>query len=255
MTIRTLIVDDEPLAREGMRLHLEPFEDIEVVGEGEDGPSAIDAIRTLRPDLVFLDIQMPGVDGFGVIEALAEDELPEIVFVTAFDQHALQAFEAHALDYLLKPLDEERIDLTIRRVRRRFSTPDPRLHDQIGELLQHVRNRERFLERIVVRSAGRYVLLRTADIDWIEAASNYAQLHIGSRVYSLRETMNGLESKLDPDAFIRVHRSVIVRIDRIRELEPLVQGDYVVVLKDGTKITSSRSYRERIRELLDYDRR
>jgi two-component system, LytTR family, response regulator len=251
MSIRTLIVDDEPLAREGMRLHLEEFDDIEIVGESDDGQSAIDAIRRLRPDLVFLDIQMPGVDGFGVVEALAEivDPIPEIVFVTAYDQHALHAFETHALDYVLKPLDSERIDRTMQRVRRRFSNGRER-NEQLGELLEYVRARERYLQRIVVRSAGRYVILRTDDVDWIEAASNYAQLHIGTRVYSMRETMNGLESRLDPDQFLRVHRSVIVRIDRIREIEPLVQGDYVISLKDGTKITSSRTYRDRIRALL-----
>jgi two-component system, LytTR family, response regulator len=252
MSIRTLIVDDEPLAREGMRLHLEGFEDVEIVGESDDGESAIEAIRRLKPDLVFLDIQMPGVDGFGVVEALGQEQvgMPEIIFVTAYDQHALQAFEAHALDYVLKPLDAERIDKTIRRVRRRFDAAGRQRHEQIGELLQFVRERDRFLQRIVVRSAGRYVILRTEDIDWIEAASNYAQLHMGTRTYSMRETMNGLEAKLDPDQFLRVHRSVIVRIDRIREIEPLVQGDYVVILKDGTKITSSRTYRDNIRALL-----
>jgi two-component system, LytTR family, response regulator len=251
-----LIVDDEPLARDLLRSMLARLPDIEVVGEAGDGLAAVEAIERLRPELLFLDVQMPELDGFQVVRELDPERLPIIIFVTAYDQYALQAFEISALDYLLKPFDEERLVRAVERARAQLAGRERTDTDRrVLDLLQSVAQREQHLDRIVVRTEERAILLRTADIDWIEAASNYAQLHIGSRVYSLRETMNGLESKLDPDAFIRVHRSVIVRIDRIRELEPLVQGDYVVVLKDGTKITSSRSYRERMRDLLEYDRR
>ncbi|MGH7554067.1 MAG: LytR/AlgR family response regulator transcription factor, partial [Longimicrobiales bacterium] len=222
------------------------------VGECGDGDDALDAIRELEPDVVFLDIQMPGRDGFGVLEDLSVDHPPQIVFVTAYDQFALQAFEAHALDYLLKPFDEERFRRTLDRVRNQMRGQRRRdLDSRLTELLADIRQRSRFLDRLVVRWAGRIVILRVDDIDWIEAAANYVKLHIGPRVYLLRETMNQLEEKLDPARFMRIHRSTIVRIDRIRELEPIFQGDYLVILQDGARLTSSRSYREKLQELVN----
>jgi two-component system, LytTR family, response regulator len=253
--IRAIIVDDEPLARDGVRLHLADAPDVEVVGEAGSGEEAIDLIETLRPDLVFLDVQMPGVDGFGVLEALGAGQMPVTIFATAYDQFAVKAFEAHAVDYLLKPYDAERFHKALDRAReqlraRRRSSEDERL----GSLLQELQARSRFSERIIVRAGGRIVILRAAEIDWVEAASNYVRLHVGSKEYLLRETMTALEAKLDPAEFVRIHRSTIVRVDRIRELEPLFQGDYVVILSDGTRLSSSRGYRERLQELLQSSR-
>jgi two-component system, LytTR family, response regulator len=254
MTIRTLLVDDEPLAREGMRMHLADQDDVEIVGESGDGEEAVQAIEALQPDLVFLDIQMPGLDGFDVLEAL-EPPLPHVVFVTAYDEFALRAFDAHALDYLLKPVDADRLERALDRVRERIGAPKREdVDSRVLTLLEDLRSRGNHLRRIAVRTGSRLVIVRTEEIDWIEAASNYAQLHVGEKTYTVRETMAGLETKLDPEQFIRVHRSMIVRIDRIRELEPLFQGDYLILMKDGTRLTSSRTYRDRIRALLQEGR-
>lgn len=253
--IRAVIVDDEPLAREGVRLHLEAESDIEVIGEAGSGEEAVSLIGTVRPDLLFLDVQMPGLDGFGVLEALGPAHMPVTIFTTAYDQFALRAFDAHAIDYILKPYDRERFHSAIERARtqlngRRKATAD----DRLDSLLDELRSRSQYLERIVVRSGGRIMILRVAEIDWIEAASNYVRLHAGGREYLLRETMTALESKLDPADFVRIHRSTIVRVDRIRELEPLFQGDYVVILEGNTRLTSSRGYRDRLQELLQGSR-
>lgn len=253
--IRAVIVDDEPLGREGLRLHLQDQSDIEIVGEASSGEEAIELVESSRPDLMFLDVQMPGVDGFGVLEALGAAHMPVTIFVTAYDQFALRAFDAHALDYVLKPYDADRLELALERARtllngRRQNTLDRRL----GALLEELRGRSQYLERLVVRSGGKILMLRVADIDYVEAASNYVRLHAGGKEYLLRETMTALEAKLDPADFVRIHRSTMVRIDRIRELEPLFQGDYVVVLADGARLTSSRGYREKVQELLQGSR-
>lgn len=253
--IRVIIVDDEPLARDGVRLHLEPAPDMEVVGEAGSGEEALVLIETLKPDLMFLDVQMPGLDGFGVLEALGPAQMPVTVFATAYDQFALRAFDAHAIDYILKPYDAERFDKALERARMHIAgRRSARMDDRLGSLLEELRNRGQFTERLVVRSGGRIVILRVAEIDWIEAASNYVRLHAADREYLLRETMTALEAKLDPGEFVRIHRSTIVRIDRIRELEPLFQGDYVVILENGTRLTSSRGYRERLQDLLQGSR-
>ena len=248
---RVLIVDDEPLARDGVRIHLEDQSDFEVAGEAGNGEEAVAAIRELRPDVVFLDVQMPGLDGFGVLGALAGETLPQIVFVTAYDQFALQAFEAHALDYLLKPFDEERFLRSLDRVRHQLrSHRRGDLEDRLVTLLEELGDRPRYLERFVVRAGGKILILRAEDVDWIEAAANYVKLHVGGRVYLMRETMTRLEQSLDPSHFVRIHRSTIVRVDRIRMLEPLFQGDYVVVLHDGARLPTSRTYRDNLQELL-----
>jgi two-component system, LytTR family, response regulator len=249
--LRTLIVDDEPLARDGVRMHLEDQHDIEVIGECADGEEALAMIRATEPDLVFLDVQMPGLDGFGVLEALRDGRMPEIVFVTAYDQFALQAFESYALDYLLKPYDADRFQRSLDRVRthlrgRRRIEADARLLCMLDEM----RSRPQYLERIVVRSGGRILILRIDDIDWIEAAANYVKLHVGGRTYLLRETMTRMEQQLDPERFVRIHRSTIVRVDRIRMLEPLFQGDYLVILEDGSRLPSSRGYRDNLQTLM-----
>jgi two-component system, LytTR family, response regulator len=253
--IRAIIVDDEPLAREGVRMHLETAADVESVGEAESGEEAVVLIETERPDLMFLDVQMPGLDGFGVLDAVGAATMPVTVFATAYDEFALRAFDAHAIDYILKPYDAERFHKALDRARmhiagRRRAEMDQRL----GSLLNELRSRGQYTERLVVRSGGRIVILRVAEVDWVEAASNYVRLHAGNREYLLRETMTALEAKLNPAEFVRIHRSTIVRVDRIRELEPLFQGDYVVILEDGTRLTSSRGYRERLQELLQGSR-
>lgn len=250
--LRVLIVDDEPLAREGIRLHLEDQPDIEVIGECGDGEAAVAAILEHNPDIVFLDVQMPGLDGFGVLEKLRSKPMPEVVFVTAYDQFALQAFESHALDYLLKPFDADRFTRALDRIRthlrgRRRLEADSRLIRMLDDL----RNRPQYVERLVVRSGGRILILRIDDIDYIEAAANYVKLHVAGRVYLLRETMTQMERQLDPERFVRIHRSTIVRVDRIRMLEPLFQGDFMVVLEDGSRLPSSRGYRDNLQALMN----
>jgi two-component system, LytTR family, response regulator len=249
--IRTLIVDDEPLARDGVRLHLEDHEDIEIIGECTGGEDAVGRIEADQPDLVFLDIQMPGLDGFGVLEALGPEKLPAVIFVTAYDQFALRAFEASAVDYLLKPFEAERFDKALERVRiqMRGQNPDA-MSERLRTLVATLGGRERFLERMVARTNGRILILRVDDVDWIEAAANYVRVHIGTKQYLVRETMTNLETRLDPEKFLRIHRSVIVRKDRIKELEPLFQGDYSIILVDGSRLTSSRGYRDRIQNFL-----
>ncbi|HYG62906.1 MAG TPA: LytTR family DNA-binding domain-containing protein [Thermoanaerobaculia bacterium] len=249
-TIRTLIVDDEPLAREGVRLHLAGEPDIEVVGECGDGEAAVEAIRDLAPDLLFLDIQLPGLDGFEVLDRVPE-RVPAVVFVTAYDRHAVAAFERHALDYLLKPYDAPRFARALARVRDELARRDREaVGREVLEVLRELRGRPGYLQRVAVRTAGRYVFLRLDEIDWIEAAENYVRLHAGGRGHLLRETMAGLEGRLDPERFLRVHRSAIVRVDAIQALERLSNNEFAVVLADGTRLVSSRGYRERIEDLL-----
>ncbi|HUP89206.1 MAG TPA: LytTR family DNA-binding domain-containing protein [Longimicrobiales bacterium] len=249
--IKTLIVDDEPLARDGIRLHLDEHEDIEVIGECGGGEEAVRRIEADQPDLVFLDVQMPGLDGFGVLEAIGTDELPAIVFVTAYDQFALRAFEAHALDYLLKPFERERFNKALDRVRIQMrGQVNGGMDDRLRSLVATLGNKERYLERMVARTGGKILILRVDDVDWVEAAANYVRVHIGPKQYLVRETMTNLETRLDPERFLRIHRSMIVRKDRIKELEPLFQGDYSIILVDGTRLTSSRGYRDKIQSFL-----
>ncbi|HUF50799.1 MAG TPA: LytTR family DNA-binding domain-containing protein [Longimicrobiales bacterium] len=253
--IRTIIVDDEPLAREGVRLHLEAEPDIDIVGEAGSGEEAVSLVEAQRPDLIFLDVQMPGLDGFGVLDTIGATHMPVTVFTTAYDQFAVRAFDAHAIDYVLKPYDAARFRRAVERARTQVAARRRAQIDQnLGALLEELRTRGHFIERLVVRSGGRIVILRVDEVDWIEAASNYVRLHAGGREYLLRETMTALEAKLNPGDFVRIHRSTIVRVDRIRELEPLFQGDYVVILEGGTRLTSSRGYRDRLQELLQGSR-
>jgi two-component system, LytTR family, response regulator len=249
--IRTLIVDDEPLARQRLRALLEADPDIDLIGECSDGRQAVTTIRKQAPDLAFLDVQMPALDGFGVLGALGDARLPVVIFVTAHDRYALKAFEVHALDYLLKPFDRERFTAALDRAKtqvRRQNAPlvDPRLAD----LLQAVGGRRPAPERLVVKTGGRLYFVRLEDIDWIEAAGNYVRLHTGKEDHLLRESMNGLECKLDVGRFVRIHRSTIVNVERIRELQPAFHGDYAVILHDGTELSLSRGYRERLEQHL-----
>ncbi|MBV9958100.1 MAG: response regulator transcription factor [Acidobacteria bacterium] len=250
--IRTLIVDDEPLARERIKRYLGAEGDIEVIGECANGRDAVKAVGELAPDLLFLDIQMPELDGFGVLEAIGPQQVPAIIFVTAYDKYALRAFDVHALDYLLKPFNRDRFGRALQRAREQLE------HDKLGQLdqrllslLEDLKTEHKYLDRLVVRSVGRVFFLKTDEIDWIEAAGNYVRLHVGREAHLLRETMNRLEAKLNPDKFLRIHRSTLVHIDRIKELQPLFSGDYTVILRDGRQLTLSRSYRDKLLELFD----
>ena len=254
--IRTLIVDDEPLARRGIRLRLEREKDVEVVAEAADGPAAVEAIRSLRPDLVFLDVQMPGLDGFQVLDQISHDHLPMVVFITAYDAHALRAFEAHALDYLLKPYSELRFRESLSRARRELlRSGDPKERRRMLKLLD-ARDARRngangeapFSERFMVRDRDRIVLVRVDDLVAIEAAGNYVLLVDAKRKHLLRTPLQEIEKRLDPARFVRIHRSTIVNAERIREILPESHGDGAVVLEGGATYRMSRGHRSRLFE-------
>lgn len=250
MKIRALIVDDEPLATDLLRTMLERAPDLEVVGECENGLQAVASILELSPDLVLLDVQMPDLDGFGVLEAVrdAGAALPVVIFVTAFDQYALRAFGVHAVDYLLKPCDPERLAAAlehahVKLVRRELEE----LNARVSELLSEVRStRKSYLERFVVQGSERVYFVPAAEVDWIEAAANYLQLHAGKSAHRVRATMARVEERLDPRQFVRISRSSIVNLSRVRELQTWFHGEYKVILRDGTSLTLSRTYRDRL---------
>lgn len=248
MTVRVLIVDDEELARQRLHRLLAAEQDVEVIGEAPDGVQAVDAIRRLMPDLVFLDVQMPEVDGFAVLERLRPQPPPAIIFVTAHDDYALRAFDVHAVDYLRKPFDAARFKEAFARARQRLAGSGAA--DQarkIDALLAQVEAQPpRSRERLMVRTDGRLYFVRIDDIDWIEAAGNYVKLHVGRDTHLMRETMMGIEKMLDPTRFLRIHRSAIVNLDRVREMQPWFSGEYTVILRDGTQLRLSRVYRERL---------
>lgn len=254
--IRALIVDDEPLARLGIRARLELEADVEIVGEAGDGPEAVERICSLKPDLVFLDVQMPGLDGFQVLERSAGEHLPLVVFVTAHDAHAIRAFEIHALDYLLKPYSTARFGETLRRAREELSREDGLAErNKVAELLQALEaaraaNTEEphsaYPTRFTVRDRERILLVRAEEIEAVEAAGNYLQLHSRGKVHLLRATLAEMESQLDPSKFARIHRSTIVNVDRVREIRPEPHGDCDVVLEGGKIYRLSRAYRERL---------
>jgi two-component system LytT family response regulator len=249
MNIRALIVDDEPLAREWVRSAVAEDPELEVMGECGDGFEAAEAIRRLKPDLVFLDVQMPGLDGFGVLEALSPEEIPAVVFVTAFDQYAVRAFEAQAVDYLMKPFSKERVEEAVRRVRELVkgkSLEDFR--ESISKIVEKIRRDRSFPEWVLLKSDGKNVFVKVKDIDWIESSRNNVRIHVGTTLYLLHETTSAIASRLDPKKFLRIHRSAIVNIERIKELHPWFNGDYAVILRDGTQLTLSSSYRDRLKE-------
>jgi two-component system, LytTR family, response regulator len=247
--IRVLIVDDEPPARERIRGLLAEEKDITILKECDSGLEAVSAIRELSPDLVFLDVQMPGLDGFGVIDALQGGRLPVIVFVTAYDAYAVRAFEVHALDYLLKPFDRERFEATLERARLTLGEDAGAEEEAVAVPLSDTADRPP-LKRLLGRRDGRLIVLKATEIDWIESAANYVSLHVGKESYLVRETLQSLEGRLDPDQFIRIHRSTIVNLDRVQEIEPYFHGDYIVRLRDGHRLTLSRTYRERVQRHL-----
>ncbi|HSE64651.1 MAG TPA: LytTR family DNA-binding domain-containing protein [Thermoanaerobaculia bacterium] len=249
MKIRALIADDEPLAREWVRSAVAEDPDLDVIGEAGDGFEAAESIRRLKPDLVFLDVQMPGLDGFGVLEALSPEEIPAVVFVTAFDQYAVRAFEAQAVDYLMKPFSRERVEEAVRRVRELVkgkSLEDFR--ESIARIVEKIRRDRSYPEWVLLKADGKNVFVKVRDIDWIESSRNNVRIHVGQNIYLLHETTTAIASRLDPKRFLRIHRSAIVNIERIRELHPWFNGDYAVILRDGTQLTLSASYRDRLRE-------
>ena len=288
--IRTLIVDDEALARRRLRRLLADEPDVRIVAECPSGRAAVEALREHEIDLVFLDVQMPGMDGFGVIEAVGAEAMPIVVFVTAYDEYALKAFEVHAVDYLLKPESEARLRAALRRVRRLLgdratAEAGRRLRTLLAEVLDQnasplpqaagagaaspaaatvaspsaapspapaAESPPRYVDRIPVKRGGRIFFVRVADVDWFEAEDNYVRLHTASGKHLVRETMSAIEDALDPGRFARVHRSVVVNLERVRELQPWFGGDYVLILHDGTRLKLSRTYRDQVRERLQY---
>ncbi len=241
MPIRTLIVDDEPPGRQRLRALLEADPDVTVLGECADGAEALATLRAQPCDLVFLDIEMPGLSGLEVARRLGPNRLPAVVFVTAHRDYALPAFEVRAVDFLLKPFDRARFQKTMRWAKEQLA------RDAEPEA---AKPSARPLERVTIKSGGRIYFVKAEDIDWVEAAGNYLRLHAGGQTHLLRETMNGLEGRLDPERFWRIHRSTIVNVDRVQELQPLFHGDYAVILHDGSRLSLSRKFRNRIEDLL-----
>ena len=243
-----LIVDDEPIARRGVRLQLKGEPEVEIIGECANGLEAVAAIRKLAPDLVFLDVQMPEMDGFEVIEAVGVERMPRVIFVTAYDQYTLRAFEVHALDYLLKPFDRERFLKALNYARSSLDRGE--FKRQLIRLLDDRLATRKPLERLVIKSGGRIYFLNVEEVDWIEAADNYVELHVGRESHLLRETISGLAARLDPERFLRIRHSTIVNLERVKELRPLFRGEYLIVLRDGTELTSSRRYRKNLDTIL-----
>jgi two-component system LytT family response regulator len=261
MPVRTLIVDDERMARKRLRTLLTADADVDVVGECSNGRDAVSVIRDREPDLVFLDVQMPELDGFAVVQAIGVQQMPVTVFVTAFDQYALKAFDAHALDYLTKPFDRERFQASLGRAKDQVrlrevakkqvdsaasegSASNAELRERLMSLLEDHERRQQYAERLMVKSAGRVVFLKVDEIDWIEAAGSYVRLHVGRDGHLLHEGITSVASRLDPARFARVHRSTIVNLDRVREMQPWFHGDAIAILRDGTRIQVSRTYRD-----------
>src|SRR3982751_3825610 len=250
-SIRALIADDEALARKFIRRMLKDDQDVEIVGECSNGKEAVAMIRKQNPDVVFLDVQMPEMDGFAVLESIGIERLPEIIFTTAYEQYAIRAFELHALDYLLKPFDQTRFKEAIKYAKERLRSE--RRNDgqmQISALLENIKNKPQYVERLVIKAGGRITFLRTDEINWIEADDKYVHLHTGKARPMVRQTLSAMEAQLDPTKFQRVHRSEIVNVERIAELQPLFSGEYSILLQDGTKLTLSRNYRDKLFDLL-----
>jgi two-component system LytT family response regulator len=251
--IRTLIVDDEAPARARLRQLLRDEEDVEVIAECANGRQAVTAIQQQRPDLVFLDVQMPRLNGLDVCRSLGDGPLPYLIFVTAFDQYALEAFEVHAIDYLLKPFDRERFRKSLRRAREQLRQARGVGDERLTAFLEEIK-RPQTTDRLVFKAGGRVVFVRLRDVDWVESDGNYVKVRAGGTLHHLRETLSALEGRLPSDRFMRISRSVIVNVDRIKECQPLFYGDYAVILQDGTRLTLSRNFRDRLENLLSKGR-
>jgi len=261
--MRVVIVDDAPLARRGLRLRLEPIEDVEVVAECSNGIDALRAVVEFKPDLIFLDIQMPEMSGFDVVSKLQQDNMPLVVFVTAFDQYAVKAFDVHAIDYLLKPIDEERLEESIVRARNHLAqdgavTDKQRLLElvisitgksegSISQLLKDHTGTQSFPDRLAIKDAGETTLVKTDEIDWIDAAGDYMCVHANKQTHIMRITMKELESQLDPVVFQRVHRSTIVNLERVSKVCSHMNGEFYLELSNGNSVKMSRSYKEKVK--------
>jgi two-component system LytT family response regulator len=240
-------VDDEPLGRERIRMLLSGDPEIEIVDECSDGQQAVESINQSKPDLVYLDVQMPRMDGFAVLQAIAGGRMPTVIFVTAYDRYAVRAFEVHALDYLLKSFDRERFQAALQRAKDQIrQSREGLLSERLTGLLEDLEVREKRLTRLIVKSAGRISFVRVEEIDWLEAADNYVRIHVTRESHLIRETLQSLLERLDPSKFLRIHRSTVVNFDRIKEMQPLFHGDYLVRLHDGTELTLSRNYKEKL---------
>src|SRR5882724_1937590 len=247
--IRTLIIDDEPLPRERIRTLLSEHDQITIIDECGDGETAVKTILKERPDLIFLDIQMPEIDGFGVLSAIMDEFMPATIFVTAYDEYAIQAFEVNAVDYLLKPINPGRFQKAVSRAIQRIGVnekPNQQLHGFLEQMLKE----RGYTKRFVVRSGSKLSFVQTRDIDWIDVAENYVQLHVGGQKHLVRGTMKSIEAQLNPEQFVRIHRSVMINFDRIESVEPFFHGEYKITMSDGEKLTSSRLYSDRLRSLL-----
>ncbi|MBV9301503.1 MAG: response regulator transcription factor [Acidobacteriaceae bacterium] len=250
MRLKVLIVDDEPLAREGLRMLLADDPDISNIDEAKNGHEAVAAIRKAPPDLVFLDVQMPEMDGFSVVREISSERIPPIIFVTAHDEYAIQAFEINAVDYLLKPITAKRFTEALRRAKLRLhSHPASETNRQILTLLETIASPRRHISRLAVRSAGKTVFVDVEDIEWMRAAENYVELHTGAKTHLLHVTLSTLEKSLDPEIFLRIHRSLIVNVRRIKELQPAFHGEYIVTLENGAQLQSGRMYSDKLRTL------
>jgi two-component system LytT family response regulator len=249
--IRVCIIDDEPIACRRIERLLKDDPEIEIIKVCNDGEDAVETIKTLLPDLIFLDIQMPEMDGFEVLQSLNEQNMPRVIFVTAYDRYAIQAFEVHALDYLLKPFDKKRFDEALKRGKAQvFQDQESSSSRELVALLKGLQTHPHYLERLIIKNKGRVSFLKTDEIDWIEAQGKYVMIHAGQDSHLIRDAMNNLETELDPKKFVRIHKSAIVNIDQIKELQPLLHGDFRVILRDSTELTISRRYREKVDELL-----
>lgn len=251
MTLRVVVVDDEPLPRQRVRDLVSQHPSLALVGEATNGTEALDVLVELRPDLAFLDIQMPELDGLQVAASLVDDDAPPaIVFVTAFDEYAIRAFELDAIDYLLKPVTPERFTAAVDRVLKRLDRPEASPHGSIRALATRLATDQGFATRFVARRGSKHYFVRVGDIDWVEAVGNYVRLQTGETSHLVRDTMKGLEARLDPEHFVRIHRSAIVSIDHIRSIEAKEHGEYLVTMANGARLVSSRGYSERVRKLL-----
>jgi two-component system, LytTR family, response regulator len=254
--VRTIISDDEHLARKKLRILLDSEPEIDVVAECNDGGQTVTAIRTHRPDLLLLDIQMPDLDGFQVLSELSPAEMPVVVFTSAYDQYAIRAFEAHALDYLLKPFDQSRLHQALERARFELrKSKDREITQRILQLLSQVKTDSQPVPdsngRLVIKTKGRIVFLNVDEIDWVEAAANYVRLNAGGESYLFRETISRTSERLNPNHFIRIHRSMVVNARRIKELIPVNSGEYIVVLKSGKELSCSRGYRANVQHMIE----
>ncbi len=254
--VRTVIADDEPLARRKLRILLDSEPEVKVVAECQNGGQTLSAIRACFPDLLLLDIQMPDLDGFQVLSEISPDEMPVVIFTSAYDQYAIRAFEAHALDYLLKPFDQGRLHQAIERARLELQQSKNReITHRILELLSRVKLDKQPVaeseERLVIKTKGRIVFLNLDEIDWVEAAANYVRLNVGKESYLFRETISRTSERLHPSHFIRIHRSVIVNVRKIKELIPVNSGEYIVVLKGGKELSCSRGYRANVQHIIE----